>query len=584
MRFLGEVLGFVTVLSAAFAVGAQPAPNMRPCDPQTTSALVQGQVEGVSMPLDTEKRIKIAVRVADYLWNLDQEHSRKYFADAMALARGRAKEKGTDEKRDGFLGPSRVDYRLWVLQFIARHDSVWARKLGNEIAKEIEDESKQNADGAGAAQFKLQQLLESASIIFKRDPRAALEMARTAYRLPFRGATWSWFLFNIAETRKAVADNFYSELLNRFTNEPLTELAFLYSYPFGKVRGLGLERLSVYNRVPSGFSPNLGLQKLFLSAFVPRVGQIASSSQAADSAARKNQALYGFAALQELEVETATAHPEFASRIQVVKVQLSAMISQKERDDLAGRVEREQLAASPFDERLRQLESIRNPDDLDLAIVQLVFNSQDEDELAALESWIGKIADRNVEASAAQFYYNRRAEVAINDGRLEDAQRFAEKVDELEFRAVLYLRMAEKKLGGETETVAANEILGDLEKMALRADDSVGKFRALLGVAFLFDRFNNFRSLDALSNAVKTANKLEDQDLLVSSVVRKIEKDKKFGFYAAYGMPGFDLETAFARAGRSNFNGALNEARALSDKYWQTLALIAVVKACVEDD
>ena len=557
-------------------------PTLKPCDEQSAISIVQGQAELNKTIVESNKRIRILARVADFLWKYDEPTARKYFTEAYNLARERFKEKGFEAKKDGFFINEQSDFRIWVLEQIAKKDGKWGEKIAAELTKDLEAEAKELQSDLNKDYFNLRQILEAAQTIFKTNQTAGLNTARIAFRLSFKGSVWSNFLFRLAETNQTAADNFYAELIARFANESMTEILYLYSYPFGQIRGIGLNKNSVFNNVPQSFVTNPNLQKLFLNTILHRAADIvATANQTSEQNVRGNPALQGQVALQELETIVEPLHPEFLARIQSMKTQLLAFITQKDREFLAEQQKRETNSQLTFAEKIKKLEEIANANELDVAIINLVFGSLNEDELAQIEPWLIKISDSEVAEPTVQFFYHRRAEVATKDKRFDDARKYADKVSELELRAVLYLGIADEKLKNESATTDADEILSELEKLVLKADNSVAKVRVLLGIAFLYEKFNAFRAVDVLGNAVKTANKLENENIFSASTIRKIEKKGKYGYYAVYSMPGFDLENTFNRLSRKNFDAALAEARSLTDKYWQTLAVIATVKDCV---
>jgi hypothetical protein len=91
----------------------------------------------------------------------------------------------------------------------------------------------------------------------------------------------------------------------------------------------------------------------------------------------------------------------------------------------------------------------------------------------------------------------------------------------------------------------------------------------------------NFGSsaLDALSEAAKTANKLENPDLFTNSTSHQII-GKGFAYYIGYDVPGFDVSETFGGISKTDFQGALLQAENFTDRYIRTLAVLASVKDC----
>ena len=125
------------------------------------------------------------------------------------------------------------------------------------------------------------------------------------------------------------------------------------------------------------------------------------------------------------------------------------------------------------------------------------------------------------------------------------------------------------------------QTLADVAKLARSSDDSLGKIRVHLGLANLYEKFNHGFAISELSEAVGTANKVRDEDLLASFVRRRV-KVKDFMFFTSFGVPGYGLEETFASLSKTDFSLPLSNAKAIDDKYYRTLAVIAIAKNCID--
>lgn len=296
-----------------------------------------------------------------------------------------------------------------------------------------------------------------------------------------------------------------------------------------------------------------------------------------------DEGVNAFSAFQDLEPIVEIYQPEFLSRIQAFKTQLMAFVTPQDRVALEQTQKRGVISEMPFQERLADLENIKDELMFNQLLIGLILQSQREEDFEAVEPWLEKITDSETKVQVTQYFYYQRSMKAVNDKRLEDARKYAEKVEGLDFRSILLLSIANEKLKNEIERQDADDILRETEKIALRAEDSVAKVRALTGVAFLYENLDVNRALDVLASAVKSANKIEGQDIFSSSVQKSIIKPGKFAFFTVYSLPGFGFEATFTRLSRRNFDLTLAEARSLSDKYWQTLAVIATIQECVAE-
>jgi hypothetical protein len=199
------------------------------------------------------------------------------------------------------------------------------------------------------------------------------------------------------------------------------------------------------------------------------------------------------------------------------------------------------------------------------------------------ENWLIKLSEEKLRESATNYLWYKRAELAVREKRLTDAEEFAEKVSELEHRAIVQFRIAEAKLKQENLKESAAEVLETTVKAALKAPNGVERAQVLLGTAFWFEKYNQYRASDILGEAVKTINRIENPDLSASHIYRKIEA-KDFGYYTSIETPGYNVEKSFTQVAKKDFNGALNEARSIDDKFIKTLAIIAVISDCASEE
>ena len=129
--------------------------------------------------------------------------------------------------------------------------------------------------------------------------------------------------------------------------------------------------------------------------------------------------------------------------------------------------------------------------------------------------------------------------------------------------------------------VNAYTTLRDVAAAARKTDDSVSKARVLLGLANLYEKLNHSFAISELSDAVSVINRLKDADLQSSYIMRTIKvKDMSFG--ASMSTSGYDLERTFATLSKSDFSLPLSNAKTIEDKYYRTLAVIAIAKNCID--
>src|SRR5690606_2027124 len=136
---------FVLVLTSGLAGQDEGLPTASDgvCLDEFAKFLVDQQVSESRSVAETEKRIRILTKSADFLWKFEETRAREYFGEAYKVATDRFREKGFERKEyGGGISAQLPDYRFEVIGAIARHDPKWAQKLSDELLKEHEATSK----------------------------------------------------------------------------------------------------------------------------------------------------------------------------------------------------------------------------------------------------------------------------------------------------------------------------------------------------------------------------------------------------------------------------------------------------------
>lgn len=579
-----------SVLSVAFGLNAlaqegEKQPQL--CTADLARSLVTAQVDDSKSVEATDKRIKILLRVAEFLWQKDEPRARKYFSDAFDLALERFKEKGVEEKRSGMLVEKSDDFRFQVVSAVAKKDSKWADKLTETVLKEMEAERGKNAAADKKwADNETNRLLEIASALLDANAATAFQFARRATRFTSSDGMgrWNAFLYKAAKIDQRQADALYAELLVAI--EPtasINNLYFIASYPFGYGGNYGVNMSNSNFNVSPEFVPNPVLQRQFLNLLARKTMALQPNQSPSGEADSLPEAVIAASMWRDLEPIVIERLPDMLARVSAAKAYANSVLTAENNAELNSRLkEREQWDAS-FDKKLEALEKKADTDELDYQIIDLLFDAKTEAEMDKAEDWLSKIEESGVRESATNFLFFKRAELAIKENRLSDAEKWTEKVGELEHRAILAFRLAEAKLKLENDKLRAADVLDAVVKAALKAPNSVERAQVLLGTAFMFEKYDQYRAADILSEAVKTINRLEEPDLSASSIHRKIQ-GKNFGYFTSYDTPGYNFEKSFEQVSKKDFQGSLTRARELGDRYLRTLATIAVVRDCAENE
>lgn len=578
---------FILVLTSGLAGQDEGLPTASDgvCNDEFAKFLVDQQVSESRSVAETEKRIRILTKSADFLWKFEETRAREYFTEAYKVATDRFKEKGFEKKAygRGSIYEQLPDYRFEVLRAIAKHDPAWARKLSEALLKEYEETAKDRDPGDKTRE--IDSLLSIALDNVKTNPALSWYIYRRLMRMDIEHQ-WYWHLFSVAFKDPQFADQLYTELIASHANATPRRVLFLSAYPFGSPRMLGYESMQYSANVPEGFAPKPHLQPRFLDLFLRR-----SDAYASDPANfniqpeqyRMPEAVYIVTALQELEPTVIQSFPAYLARLNSVRSKAMAMLSEGNRKSMAEREKWKSTGTRSFEDRIAEMEKADSEGKLtDAMILQtLISGLKQEEQFAKLEPWIDKITDENGRAGSANYFWFIRSQLAIKENRLDDAQKFAGKVLEIEHQAILWFEIAEKQLADINDSANAYTTLRDVSAIARKAENSAGKARVLLGLANLYEKLNHSFAISELSDAVNVINRVKDADLQSRYIMRHIEV-KNMAFGASFNTPGYDLETTFSTLSKEDFSLPLTNAKAIEDKYYRTIAVIAIAKNCIE--
>lgn len=564
---------------------AEKPPELEVCSSEFAKFLVDQQVSESRSVVLINKRIRILTRSADFLWKFDQPTARTYLTDAFKVATDNFTEKGFERKNEkGFIIQT-PDYRFEVIRAIAKKDPEWAKKLTEQLLKEYEKSATERDELDKRRE--IEAIMSIAQESVKTNPDLSWYLFRRAMKHPL-DAHWYFGLYSVAANDRKFADSLYKELLANYSSETPRRLLFLSAYPFSNPRIFGVDQFSYGASVPSGLETNLPLQQTFISTFLRNIISYASDPANLDKPAEgywRPEPVYMLTALQELEPIIIERFPQSIQQLSEAKSRASSMLTEEMRKNMADGEKYNQGIGLGFDERLKQLEKADSEGKLtDWMIVQLLLwgpESKTEEQFAKIEGWLDKIKDEGSRPGTTNYFWFLRAKRAIKDKRLEDAQKFAAKVPELDHRAILIFDIAEAQLKDLNEASSVYQTLNDVGKIARRAENSIAKARIHLGLANLYEKVNHNFALTELGDAVTVINRLEDPDILSNNVRRQVV-GKNFSFVASFSMPGYDMESTFKTLSKDDFDMSLSNARAIDDKYFRTLAVIAIAQNCID--
>ena len=590
MRLIPKALSSFMLCGLMLAAGsftaaqdkAQTPASPSPCSRDNALGMIEQQI-GATRTFDNRlQRITILIRAADLLWNFQQKKARAAFTEAFDLAVQNYKEKGDELMQGGrTMLISLPDPRYTVIEAIAKHDAVWAKKLTDQILKEEQQEAEDKPTKDIQRDRKTaEKLLTMADALVTADEAAALNFARNSLRYP---ATFylSQFLYKLAGIDQPAGDQFYQEALTAYASAPMERFLYLSSYPFGNDREAGETPGYAIYQVPARFVANPRLQRMFVQTILRRVRESADNQSAPESNDSLSEPEQMWLALTHLETQVQQNLPDLAAEVRAAKGNLYVQLSPTSQRQVGQIANPDKEPQRTFDEQVEAARKNPNVDERDHQLTLAIIGASKEESLDHVLGAMDEIADSTLRQPLLNWLYFDRTQRAIKDQKLAEARKFAVRVEELDQRAWLYLRIAEESLKHNPDQTEAREVLDEVAAAAAKAPNTPVTARAFMGVAYLYTKIDMNRAIAVMGEAVKCINRIEQPDFSHQFVLRKIE-GKAFSTYAAIYTPGFGPEAAFREIGKIDFDNLLNLASAFSDKYLRAVTTLALVDVCLE--
>jgi len=565
------------------AVAPPPAPA---CDRQRALALVQQQAAEAKSFERPVGQITVMTRAADLLWPYNQDASRAIFAEAFQLATTHFLAKGDEAKHEGRAAMIILpDQRVVVMRAIAKRDAEWARKLALEAAEDTRRASDTKAPQVLGVQSPGYKLLELASSLLTINQPVAVELIRKSFAYP-ASVTQARIFYELAPLNRTLADGLAREAIMAYTQNGTTEdLSFVSVYAFGLPGAISPLTMMMHYTVPQGFEPDASLQEFALKAYLARAETILKNPEQHAENPNKfwPETMQMLVALTTLESLAAARFPAYAERISALKLSMHAANNEKEQQRAADYLQgqRDHEKEGKFDSLIEEMEREAKPDKKERLIANAAQAAESVPQLEQVESLAQRIGESEARQQLSNWLNFRRAQLLVKEGQLDEAKRVADRVDELDSRAILYFEIAREGIKKLEDKKRAHELLDEVASAARKAPNTPVKARTLLGITHLYAAFDALRAAEVMSDAVKTINTLDDPELSMSFILRRIE-GKSFSVYSGYNVPGFNLENSFQELGPRDFDGALSLARNLTDRALRATAILGLSAQCLE--
>ena len=289
-------------------------------------------------------------------------------------------------------------------------------------------------------------------------------------------------------------------------------------------------------------------------------------------------------ALLRIEPEVSSAFPDLLPEIVQAREKILVSLPLETQGKL--RPPENNTTTSPaksFTERIEDAEKIANANKRLQIIVTTILSASTKEDLDVVVGAIEKVDDAPIRAILKDWLYFSRAQNAIKERRLEDAETLTSRVELLEPRAYLRTEIVKELLKAEESQSRAREGLEKVISEIGKGPKSVFAARILLTAANVYLTIDRNRAISVLTLAIEAVNKLEAPDFAGSdpTLVKEI-RGKEFRRLARFYIPGLDPESALRELAKVEFDVALSEAGMFSDKFQRAMTTLSVVEICMQ--
>ncbi|HYX28103.1 MAG TPA: hypothetical protein VE863_06015 [Pyrinomonadaceae bacterium] len=549
---------------------------------------------------DATARARTQARIADALWNADQDRSRAIFRsawDAAEIADAESQARVQEDIRQqqartgskGYVIATPPDLRREVLELAAKRE----RKLGEEFLAKYNqtanDDTNRRSRPGDADEATARRLSLAAELLANGDVAKALEFADPA--LGSVSVLSIDFLSQLREKDAAAADRRYAALVQSAALNPQADantVSLLASYIFTPrlyimFRGNGASSGQMGNSIAqANVAPELR------AAFFRAASAILLHPAAEQSAAGTDGLYLVIKRLIPLFEQFAPAEITAGLKAQLDSLAAAASDSARSRDDELmhrgidsdkqtsgnGQSNREQSLL----ERADRAKTSAERDQIFLELAMLTIGKDD----GRARDYVDKIDDTNLRNGARAYVDASRAQYLLRKKDIERSLELARNGELTHLQRSWLLSQTADLIGAKDRDKAAS-ILGDAVAEARRIEisdpDRPRAFLAIANVALRNDRSNLWSIMDDAIRAANSAEKFtgEDGELtfrLMSSGSRAVSQ---------YPFADFNVAGIFGKLADEDYDKAVELARGFQGEAPRASAVIAIARSVLEE-
>lgn len=540
---------------------------------------------------DEALRARVQGRVADALWDADQEGARALFRRAWEAAETfetRAEEPGTSmpgrvSATRPVTGRQRTNLRAEILKLAAARD----QSLGDEFLKKLaaaRTNPSEPSDSRSISDSEIRERLRLASEFLEAgNVTGAIRVSEPAFARVTRSAVS--FLIDLRAQNDSAADQRFIQLLNRASLDPASDantVSLLTRYAFTPWIDLVVspEGIPSSNSYPSQPAYDL---PAFLKAEVLRVfASILLKPFAALDQSSAGRAGTYFIAARLLPLFQQYA-PELAPAI---SAQLNALGPEAARaaahagDRSLNRGMTPETAGHNYSADLEeQLQRARSADERDRAYAFAAMGAAEAGNEAALD-FLNKIEDLETRKGIRSFVDYSLFGGYLKQNQVEAALTLLRKSDlPRAVRANGLVKVALILM--KSDRVSGNDLLGEALTEARRIDNAHERAYVLISLLNQFAKFNPVRAWELVDETVKAGNNAPQ--FTGENGTTKWVVEGKFSIQVGTSLAGpTDLPDSFTALACDDFYQAMDVARNFTGEAPRALVNIAVARAVLE--
>ena len=490
-------------------------------------------------------KVRVIAKVADALWQFNESHARRLFTESFYAIDSIKLDPSKDQRMRmasaGGPGPL-ADLRAEVLRMIAAHDF----KLSESLRESIKTDGNK---GSSELSEKEELAWDIAIASAKLQPQQTAQFVRSQLR---KGITedLGWALVGIRRNNQPLAQQLFSESvaaarLNLNAPENIEILA-VYVLPG--------EAAALYGQTPDSMRD--AASREFLAYAAARLLWLSASGHT--SPPRGAEAQQEHRTLQSLVPLFERLMPD---KVALVRERMDVLLANMTtRQANAALSKHEDIA-----ELLQQAESIVGSEKRDRRLMQVSMLAARQGELEQALSIAEKISDlrdRSIQVSLISYQASLKL---LKNGELEDAYRYARRIEFLPQRIAAFTVLA-NKLRTSKEDARARVILEEISQWTEKTDNTPQKARALLTLVIEMAQFDAERSFALLASAIKTINSVDFSSPQATEPSRVLQVT----------LDMLDLQTVFERVTQMNMDRALQAAQSLTHREASLLAQAVV--------